>query len=152
MHTIERLWEYNNWANELLFEAFEESAERIPPSCMRFCSHIVNVQSIWLNRLSAAEQVLTAWQEHDLQTCKRVHEETSAGLHVIIQTYTADLFVKIEFKNTQGKTIRSYIGDMLLQVFNHGTYHRAQIALEMRHNGLDPTPTDYIIFANTKLD
>ena len=36
--------------------------------------------------------------------------------------------------------------DILIQVFNHGTYHRAQVAKDLRGNGLAPVNTDYITY------
>ncbi|WP_414711827.1 DinB family protein [Sphingobacterium sp. UBA1498] len=42
------------------------------------------------------------------------------------------------------------VNDILLHVFNHGTYHRAQIASEMRRNGVEPINTDYITFIRLK--
>ncbi|WP_448634332.1 DinB family protein [Pedobacter panaciterrae] len=34
----------------------------------------------------------------------------------------------------------------MLHVFNHGTYHRAQIAKEMTMHNIKPVNTDYIQF------
>jgi uncharacterized damage-inducible protein DinB len=147
MNSLERLWEYNNWANKLLFESFLGSKEMIPASCMRLLSHIVNVQSIWLHRIRTEKQTLAAWEEHGLESCKRWHEQTSAGLKAVIQEYAPDLFVKIDYRNMQGQIFQHSVADILLHVFNHGTYHRGQIAQEMRRNGLNPIATDYIIFS-----
>jgi uncharacterized damage-inducible protein DinB len=147
MNPIKRLWEYNNWANNLLFESFAVSTETIPASCMRLLSHIVNVQSIWLHRMKGEKQTLGAWEEQGLEACKSWHEQTSAGLNAIILDYSPDLIFKIEYRNLQGQLFQKSIADILLHVFNHGTYHRAQIAQDMRRNGLEPISTDYIIFS-----
>jgi len=151
MNTLERLCEYNNWANRLLFESFAESSKMIPSSCLRFLSHIVNVQSIWMNRIRGEKQILSAWDEHGLEICKSWYELTSAGLSAIVIEYTSNPFFKIEYRNNQGQVIENSITDILLHVFNHGTYHRAQIAQEMKRSGLNPASTDYIIFSNLGL-
>src|ERR1700727_2692014 len=126
MNPLERLCEYNNWANKRIFESFLASGELIPPSCMRLLSHIVNVQSLWLYRIRAGKQTLSIWEEHGLETCKSLHEQTSAGLKGIIQEYGSDPLIIIDYRNFQGLVFQSSVADILLHVFNHGTYHRAQ--------------------------
>jgi|HubBroStandDraft_2_1064218.scaffolds.fasta_scaffold759166_1 uncharacterized damage-inducible protein DinB len=147
MNPLYRLWEYNNWANRLIIESFLKSPEKIPASCMRLLSHIVNVQSIWLHRIRGEKQTLGAWDEHELDACKSWHEQTSAGLSGILQEHASDLFLKIDYRNMQGQVLQDSIADLLLHIFNHGTYHRGQIAKEMRMNGLKPIATDFVIFS-----
>jgi len=55
----------------------------------------------------------------------------------------------INYTNTQHQAFHNKANDILLHVFNHGTYHRAQIASEMRKNGIEPINTDYITFVRT---
>ncbi len=142
----EQLWSYNNWANNLLFKTYEGYGERMPASCLRLLSHIVNTQSHWLNRVTGGPQKVGVWDEHDWDGCKRLHEETAQELKAIMEAHAAEMQVKIEYANTQGRVFQNTLSDILLHVFNHGTYHRAQIAQEMRKNGLDPINTDYINF------
>jgi uncharacterized damage-inducible protein DinB len=148
MNPLERLCKYNDWANQLLFESFAASSEMIPANCLRLLSHVVNVQSIWLSRIRGQNQILGAWDEHGPEICKNLHKQTSAGLHAILLEHAPDLLFKIEYRNFQGQLKENSITDILIHVFNHGTYHRAQIAQEMRRNGLEPVSTDYIIFSN----
>lgn len=142
----EQLWLYNNWANNLLFKTYENYGERMPVSCLRLLSHIVNTQSHWLNRVTGEKQKTGVWDEHDLEGCKRLHLETAQGIKAIMEAHTAEMQVKIEYANTQGRVFQNTLSDILLHVFNHGTYHRAQIAQEMRKSGLEPVNTDYINF------
>jgi len=39
---------------------------------------------------------------------------------------------------------------MLLQAFTHGGYHRGQIAMQLRQQGLEPVNTDYIIWVRQR--
>lgn len=52
----------------------------------------------------------------------------------------------IEYKNSTGKTFQNSRYDILIHVLNHGTYHRAQIATELRGHGIEPINTDYITY------
>jgi uncharacterized damage-inducible protein DinB len=53
---------------------------------------------------------------------------------------------KIRYANSKGQPFNNSVRDMLFQVINHSTYHRAQIATEFKNNGLDPLLTDYIYY------
>lgn len=143
---LEQLWLYNNWANDILFKAFEAYGDRTPASCLRLLSHIVNAQSTWLSRINGEKQVVGLWDVHDLEECRKWHGETSQGLKAALEKHADDLDIKIEYANSQGRVFQNSLFDILFQVFNHATYHRAQIAMEMRINGLQPVNTDYINF------
>lgn len=143
---LEQLWLYNNWANDILFKTFESYGDGMPASCLRLLSHISNAQSTWLNRINGEKQVVGLWDVHDLAACKKLLAETSQGLKAAMERHADDLDIKIEYANSQGRVFQNSLFDILFQVFNHGTYHRAQIAMEMRMNGLQPVNTDYINF------
>jgi uncharacterized damage-inducible protein DinB len=143
---LEQLWLYNNWANDILFKTFESYGDRMPASCLRLLSHIFNAQSTWLCRINGEKQVVGLWDIHDLEKCKKLHAETSQGIRTAIKGHADDFDIKIEYANSQGRVFQNSLFDILFQVFNHATYHRAQIAMEMRKNELTPVNTDYINF------
>jgi uncharacterized damage-inducible protein DinB len=143
---LEQLWLYNNWANDILFKTFESYGDRMPASCLRLLSHIFNAQSTWLCRINGEKQVVGLWDIHDLEKCKKLHAETSQGIRTAIEGHADDFDIKIEYANSQGRVFQNSLFDILFQVFNHATYHRAQIAMEMRKNELTPVNTDYINF------
>jgi uncharacterized damage-inducible protein DinB len=63
-----------------------------------------------------------------------------------MEKHADDLDAKIEYANSQGRVFQNSLFDILFQVLNHATYHRGQIAMEMRKNELQPANTDYINF------
>jgi uncharacterized damage-inducible protein DinB len=143
---LEQLWLYNNWANDILFKTFEGYGERTPASCLRLLSHIVNAQSVWLSRINGGKQVVGLWDVYDLEGCRKLHSDTSQGLKAAMEKHADDLDIKIDYANSQGRVFQNSLFDILFQVFNHATYHRGQIAMEMRKNELQPVNTDYINF------
>jgi len=147
--TLNKLSLYNDWANQLLFESFAQQAEKIPAISMRLLSHLVNTQVVWLSRIKGEAYNLTAWDEHSLDVCKEMHQRSFAVLQTLV---TADDNGEaiITYANFQGIKFENSVNDILLQVLNHGTYHRAQIAQDMRKNGLEPVNTDYITFVREK--
>lgn len=144
METIfDQLWKYTDWANNKLFDAFEHHGRQIPAQCLHLLSHIVNSQAVWLGRVSGEPAQVAIWQDHDLDGCKLLHQQTMAGIRALMET---DMDRSIHYTNQQGNSYNNYVSDILLHLFNHGTYHRAQIAHEMRVQGLEPVNTDYINF------
>ncbi|WP_343559356.1 DinB family protein [Sphingobacterium sp.] len=144
-----QLWLYNDWANNLLIEKMKQEVEKTPPVCLRLFSHIVNAQLIWLYRLDGEKPPVGVWDEHSLSTCEHYHGLASSGFKAKVLAQEAEIAKTISYTNTKHEQFQNSFGDILLHVFNHGTYHRAQIASEMRRNGLEPINTDYISFVRT---
>ncbi|HMI03862.1 MAG TPA: DinB family protein [Pedobacter sp.] len=142
---IHQLWLYNNWANELILNSFKQNSGAVPVSCLRLFCHIVNAQIVWLSRINGAQSPVGVWDEYSLTECENNQHIFSAG----IQQSLADAqkgTKNITYKNTQNVVFSDSLQDILLHVFNHGTYHRAQIAQDMKKNGFEPARTDYIFF------
>lgn len=146
METLNQLWLYNDWANQAIIGQFEKHNTKMPANCLHLFSHMVNTQSVWLSRMNGSVQTLAAWDDHQIETCKLMHQEASMGLKQQLGLLPDQLAEVIEYSNSTGNTYQNSRHDILIHVFNHGTYHRAQIATEMRKNGLQPFNTDYINF------
>lgn len=147
--TLVQLWLYNNWANNLLIEKMKQDAEHIPSNCLRLLSHIMNAQLIWLYRLNGKKPPVGVWDEHSLLTCEQYHQLASSGFADKVRVDKVKTMEVVNYTNTKNEQFQNSFGDILLHIFNHGTYHRAQIAMEMRRSGLDPINTDYISFVRT---
>ena len=52
----------------------------------------------------------------------------------------------MHYRNSAGTAFDSRIDDILMHVAVHGAYHRGQVALSLRQEGVRPNPTDYIAF------
>lgn len=142
---LQQFCRYNNWANSILLSALKAQANALPQSCINLFSHIMNAQIIWLYRINGQVSPVTVWQQHDLETCGAMLAKSGEGLAAIENPDDQSL-PSIQYQNSTGKVFETSIPDILLHVFNHGTYHRAQIAKEMKLNGIDPVNTDYIQF------
>jgi uncharacterized damage-inducible protein DinB len=146
---LKQFSEYNNWANSVLLEALLANADAVPESCISLFSHIVNAQTIWVCRINGATPGVGVWQINALPVCKVMLEESAKVLSEIDYQETAQLPV-IKYTNSIGDYFETSAADILLHVFNHGTYHRAQIAKEMKLHHIDPVNTDYIQFVRLK--
>ena len=136
---------YNNWANSILLDALLANSGFNPDSCISLFNHIVNAQSIWISRINGLEPAVGVWQENELKICKILLEESVSALSLIEFPDSTESMI-IKYTNTIGDYYETSVFDILLHVFNHGTYHRAQIAREMRLHNLTPVNTDYIQF------
>lgn len=143
---INQLWLYNDWANKTLITALEKYTPDVPENSLHLLSHIMNAQYIWMARIKGITPSLGVWDDHSLEICKSLHEESSFNLKKEIEIHAHDLQQIISYTSTKGVTYQNSMLDMLLQTFNHGTYHRAQIATDLRINGLEAVNTDYIAF------
>lgn len=47
---------------------------------------------------------------------------------------------------TQREQSSPKIKDIMFHIVNHSTYHRAQIATELKDHGIEPLKTDYILY------
>jgi uncharacterized damage-inducible protein DinB len=147
---FETLWEYASWANETVLNTLEGLGSSAPASSLRLMSHIVNAQTVWLNRLNGDPAVAALWETHPLEKIRNLNSGTMQGLKAAIDRFGPDLSRKVPYRNLSGVPYESPVSDMLLQVFNHGTYHRAQIAMDLRDRGLEPVNTDYITFTRIR--
>ncbi len=142
---INKLTRYNDWANQKIFEQFSQEEGKVPPGCMHLLCHIVNTQTVWLSRIQGQLSPVRPWEDHSLEVCKEMHMEAN---EVLRHFSAADIDPEqvIAYQTFQGTPYENTIYDILIHLFNHGTYHRAQIAQDMRKNGLEPVNTDYIAF------
>ena len=56
----------------------------------------------------------------------------------------AGLSQQVSYLNSKGETWTNSVGDILTHVLLHSSYHRGQIATELRAAGLEPACTDFI--------
>nr|WP_294871084.1 DinB family protein [uncultured Pedobacter sp.] len=143
---LKQFCKYNNWANSLLLDALKTNSHSLPESCIILFSHIVNAQKIWVSRISGIAPNIAVWQVNDLEICSVLLEESANALSKIEYLETADSPI-IKYTTSTAGYFETCINDILLHVFNHGTYNRAQIAKEMKLHNINPVNTDYIQFA-----
>jgi uncharacterized damage-inducible protein DinB len=142
--TLQRLHAYNNWATKSLLRHLAEQSA-IPENTLKVMQHIINAESIWTSRISGEKPTVGVWEAHTLQECKEIHQRSSEKLSQLLNT-DQDLNTQISYVTSNGDPYTDNMHDILIHVFNHATYHRAQIAKDLRNNGLEPINTDYIQF------
>jgi uncharacterized damage-inducible protein DinB len=147
MDALDQLWQYTVWANNTILTTLENYGQQTPASALRLMSHVMNAQTVWLARLNGQSPKVGIWDEHDLATCRSMNTESLEGFGELLGKPAQE---NISYKNSTGMAFENTVLDIWLQMLSHGSYHRGQIAMQLRQNGLEPVNTDYIIFLRTK--
>ena len=143
---FKKMFEYTNWANFTILDALEQnqiSNEYI----IKLMSHIVNAQFVWLDRIIKQQHNFQVWGVLTYTQIRTALQENHAlWLAYLDETKPEDLSATISYTNQSGNAFESVVSDIITQVTNHATYHRAQIAKALRELGFTPPNTDFIMY------
>jgi uncharacterized damage-inducible protein DinB len=141
---LQRLFAYDDWANHEVLRSFQASANP-PERSIQLLAHILSAERLWLERLQEIPQTYPVWPDFNLSQCK----SEAAALSQLWENYLTGLSSdklseEVHYKNSKGESWANSIEDILTHVVMHSTYHRGQIAANMRATGNVPAYTDFI--------
>lgn len=143
---IRELFAHLQWADELVLGSLRDGAGA-SPRALELYAHVLGAEAVWLSRLRGVAEEVAVWPVADVDACAELMAETHAGLAAYIDSLDDSAVERsVHYRNSAGVEFDSRIGDILLHVMLHGTYHRGQVALLLRGAGGTPAPTDYIAF------
>jgi len=153
---------YNSWANALLFATIgsltegQQKAELKSsfPSLYKTVLHMLDAESIWWQRIKLQERIEVPSQTftggmkdlitQSLQQNKQWHEWIS-------NTNEHGFQHEFIYFNLKKERFKQPVYQMLLHLFNHGTYHRGQLVTVLRQLGIEKIPpTDFIVWSRKK--
>ena len=140
------LFKYNDWATRQTAESIVNLKKKNIKS-EELLSHIISAQKIWLNRILGRNTVIDPW--HKLTQEDWIPQSipiTAEWINLLESFKENDFERRIEYTNTKGEKFFNTVKDIIVQVINHSTYHRAQIAQLVRQSGGEPAKTDYIFY------
>jgi uncharacterized damage-inducible protein DinB len=139
-----RLLAYDAWANRetiINLRALDEP----PPRAVQLVGHIVGAEWLWYTRVRREEPRMAVWPDLAPADCERAFEDVAEAWRRFFQSRTPDgLRDSVEYVNTKGESWRSSVEDILQHLVIHSSYHRAQVAHELRQAGGMPVNTDFI--------
>lgn len=158
---FEHYAKYNLWANQRMIDTIlplpEEMVKRKVLSSFSSLQltllHLMQTDSIWWQRLKLAETVQTSGDANSSV------QEISAALITqnkqwkewIEKSTPAALEHEFIYRNSKKEQFKQPVYQMLLHLFNHGTYHRGQLVTIMRQLDITTIPsTDFITFSRGK--
>lgn len=144
---VRSLLRYNRWANDRLL-ATMQAADAPPERAVELFSHLLRTQDVWFGRVQDTDHAgLDFWVNEGLAGCaERVEASANRWQTVLNERAANNLDQPVVYTNSSGTTFETPLQDLLTHVVNHGTHHRAQIALLLREADIPPPATDYIFF------
>lgn len=141
------LFQYNRWATGRILETLQ-STEGPPARGIDLLSHLLRAQDVWFGRVRETEHAeLALWVEEDLAACAERAESSAERWRGLLDACSSeDLNEPIAYTNSSGTAFETPLRDIMSHVINHGTHHRAQIALVLREAAIAPPATDYIFY------
>ena len=139
-----RLFDYDAWANAETLRSLR-TVKSPPAVAVKRMGHIVGAGWLWLTRLKGEPARIAVWPTLDLGGC----EVEANALSTVWRDYLGALSEeglsrRVSYVNSKGEPWESAVGDILMHTAMHGTYHRGQIASDLRTAGFEPAYTDFI--------
>ncbi len=141
---FKEVFKYNYDCNLKIIRLLNETPDSVPDKSLRLINHIINAHKIWNNRILNLAHTIETWQINDFKVLPALNQGNyDLSLSIIDQT---DFDSVIKYSNSKGDSFENQVKDILFHVINHSSYHRGQIASNLRENGIDPASTDYILY------
>lgn len=151
------LFAYSSWANGRVFSTAEsltpeELAAAVGssfPSIRETLGHIVGAEWVWLRRWrgenpKSAPTWSTGSDLADLRDqLAAVESERDQYLGALTD---ADLDRLVEYRTLAGQPQADPLASLIRHVVNHSTYHRGQVATQLRQLGKSPPSTDLVLW------
>jgi uncharacterized damage-inducible protein DinB len=146
-----KLFRYDYYANLQILNAI--FAANQPQSAVRLMAHLLGAQQIWLSRCTEIPLLNhTIWPDWQAILFRDIIENNYKAITSYLSDRNDNDFAKkITYYNSKGDKFTNTLTDILTQVTNHGTHHRAQIGLLLKEAGLTQLPIiDYIFFMRSQ--
>lgn len=153
--------QYNFWANKQLLAIAlklneQQQKEHIASSFSSVQAtivHLLDAESIWWQRLQLQEIVIAPSTTKTFTTPEAV-QTLLAQSESWVKWVTAAKEVQLDhvfaYQNSKKEQFKQPVWQMLLHLFNHGTYHRGQLVTLYNQLGVTKIPaTDFIHWSRT---
>ena len=159
--TLRSLFAYGRWANRTILDSVavltpEEYARPVGGSfgsVQGTLVHLYGTDWVWLERFyGRSARALPEQDEHlELEALARKWRGVEAGLETFLDALTPErLEEPLSYVSFKGDSFTRRLGDALLHLANHGTYHRGQVATLLRQLGRKAASTDYLRFVDAQ--
>ena len=142
-----RLFEYDIYANQIILETIIKVNN--PEKPVKLMAHLLAAQQVWLNRVKGMPAFTgVLWPDWPADALGDIITENGRQwIDQLSQMAPEDFDKKITYKDTRGNEWENKVSDVITQVTNHGTHHRAQAGQHLIVAGVEQLPiTDYIFF------
>lgn len=155
--TIEELYRYNRWANARFLDAVsaltrDQFVKAMPgshPSVRETLVHVLWGEWLWLQRWKGTSptMVFAPHEFPDASALRSRWMEVEIEEVEFLRSLTEDrLSAVVRYVNVHGQPWEYALWKQLVHVVNHSSYHRGQAAMMLRQLGVQPPPTDFLVF------
>lgn len=153
---------YNYWAGQelsrrLLLLSTEQQEAEMPSSFRSIKAtiiHLWDAESIWWQRLKLHENIIVPSLSFHPTTAEALNgllAQSQQWKEWVDQASVPQLEHVFAYQNSKKELFKQPVWQMLMHVFNHGTFHRGQIVTMLRQLGEEKIPqTDFIIFTRSR--
>ncbi|WP_409344335.1 DinB family protein [Paenibacillus sp. MBLB4367] len=161
-HHAVRMYDFNVWATRTIINRLKELPESVYTremqsaftSLSKAISHIYVVERGWLAILSG--QDMSEAMKHAEPLQKEMEalslEQLEAKYECLFEDFKTalaqheDLDASVTLNNPYAGVRETRLSEMVIQVVNHGTYHRGNITAMLRQMGFPSVMTEYALF------
>lgn len=155
---MQLLFDYNYWANRrLLVTAAQAAPEQLTQSLplpwetiLGTFAHILGAEWVWRQRCQegiSPARMLDRDQFSTLEVLEQRWSQEEAAMRAFLAGLDeAQLHSAIHYKNTRGTAFSRTLWQLLAHVVNHGTQHRAEIAVFLTEFGHSPGDMDLNLY------
>jgi uncharacterized damage-inducible protein DinB len=153
---IRELYDYNCWANERILSAVAGvPAEQFASARLGYCNlrdtlvHVFSAERRWRSRWQGQPNapMLTVEDVPTPAVLRQLWEAEQPIMRVYLATLCdLDLSDTISYSTAKGRTITSTRWHTMVHMINHGTQHRAELALLLTELGHSPGNIDLNVF------
>ena len=153
---------YNIWANQKIMEVIlalpeEKQMTEVPSSfnsLYKTVLHMWDAESAWWQRMKLQERLVIP-SENFKGSMKDVinglMQQSNQWMDWINNASDIALDHVFQYQNSKKEQFKQPIYQMVLHIFNHGTYHRGQLINMLRQLGVEKLPqTDFIVWSRKK--
>ncbi len=153
---------YNCWASNKLFDCINNlSDDQVNreitssfSSIYKTVLHMLDAENIWWQRIKLAEHIDVPSENFkgSIGELTRVLAAQSKQWEEWIANATENQLTHVfAYQNSKKEQFKQPVHEVILHLFNHGTYHRGQLVTILRQLGIDKIPpTDFIVFCRKK--
>lgn len=140
-----KLYEYNAWANKRVLDCLTRQNVG-DDKIMSLMGHVVAAQFLWLHRIKGLPAPdVKLWGEYKLPQLVAMAENIGVQWLDFVKN-TSDFNRDLKYNNYVGDPYTTNVEIIMIHLVNHSSYHRAQIAMQLRQKGFEPINTDFITY------
>ena len=153
---------YNTWANALLLATISKLSEEQQqaeikssfPSLFKTVLHIWDAESIWWQRIKLQEKIVRPSENFSgnmEELNAQLQQQNKQWQQWVANAPEHGFLHEFIYYNSKKEKFKQPVYQMLLHLFNHGTYHRGQLITMLRQLGMENLPqTDFIVWSRKK--